>query len=183
MAAEHGIGAPPREAVLHDIAAAHVLEEDDYRERGIVDLLFQLGFALRHAHATGLELVDDPVAAAEPHGVKDQPLVGRIEYDLELRVLLDRALIQKAVGDVPVLLDPGCADGVLAIGEQPFGPLGRQVWRREDRLPELHPRSGRTDLVGGLCREPADPGDDDRDAGETHAPVSLATAPRPGNRL
>src|SRR2546426_7568676 len=84
VAPEYGIAASPREAVLDDVTAAHVLEEHHDRERGVVDLIFQLGFALGHADAPGFELIDDAIAAPQPYGMKDEALVGRIEDDFEL---------------------------------------------------------------------------------------------------
>src|SRR5882672_7610177 len=90
VAAEYRIGAQPCETVLDDVAAAHVLEQHHDRERGVIDLIFQLGFALGHVYATRLELIDDPIAAPQPDEMQDEALVGGIVYDLELRALLDQ---------------------------------------------------------------------------------------------
>ena len=102
VAAEDGVGAGDGVGVFEDVADADVLEDEEGGVGAVVELLFVAFFLLDEAGAGGGEAVDGLTGAVDDEFVEVEGLVGGVEVDVDLGVVLEAGGGEEAVGVVVV---------------------------------------------------------------------------------
>jgi hypothetical protein len=97
--------------VVDDISHPNVEQQDVDVIGAVVDPIPELGFLRQHGDPRNRLLVDHPAIAHYPDGVQAQSLKRRIDFDVNLRALVDAIRIGDLHGRVLIVLIP-CRGGV-----------------------------------------------------------------------
>jgi hypothetical protein len=159
------VPSPQGVGVLDHVAHPHVLEEQDGRQRAVVDLVLELALPLDGLDLPPREPIERLALPEDPHLVEDQDLVGGIEVDGELRGVREAGAVHDLPGVVPVAFLKAASHPGLPIDEQVVDPpahLGlRGRRRREGHVHPFHPGRRLTHARG---RPALRPGRDSRRA-------------------